>query len=61
LASVNLPGGVQRMRTSEDQLQMRALFQEQDLVSVSCRCMCRRCLYAHTPMELVGIHDVCPS
>lgn len=33
LASVNLPGGVQRMRTSEDQLQMRALFQEHDLVS----------------------------
>ena len=26
LSSVNLPGGVQRMRTYEDQLQMRTLF-----------------------------------
>ena len=33
LASVNLPGGMQRMRTYEDQLQMRALFEENDLVS----------------------------
>lgn len=33
LASVNLPGGVQRMRTYEDQLQMRSLFQEHDLIS----------------------------
>ena len=32
LSSVTLPGGVQRMRTYEDQLQMRALFAEQDLV-----------------------------
>lgn len=33
LASVNLPGGMQRMRTYEDQLQMRSLFEENDLVS----------------------------
>lgn len=33
LSSVNLPGGVQRMRTCEDQLQMRTLFTENDLVS----------------------------
>ena len=32
LASVNLPGGVQRMRTYEDQLQMRSLFAENDVV-----------------------------
>lgn len=32
LSSVNLPGGVQRMRTYEDQLQMRSLFTEGDLV-----------------------------
>lgn len=32
LSSVNLPGGVQRMRTYEDQLQMRTLFEENDLV-----------------------------
>lgn len=33
LSSVNLPGGVQRMRTYEDQLQMRTLFTENDLLS----------------------------
>jgi len=33
LSSVNLPGGVQRMRTHEDQLQMRSLFTENDLIS----------------------------
>ncbi|CAE7355440.1 EXOSC2, partial [Symbiodinium microadriaticum] len=33
LASVNLPGGVQRMRTYEDQLQMRSLYMENDLIS----------------------------
>ena len=33
LASVNLPGGIQRMRTHEDQLQMRSLFSEGDLIS----------------------------
>lgn len=33
LSSVNLPGGVQRMRTQEDQLQMRSLFTENDLIS----------------------------
>lgn len=32
LSSVNLPGGVQRMRTYEDQLQMRTLFAENDVV-----------------------------
>lgn len=32
LSSVTLPGGVQRMRTYEDQLQMRTLFVEGDLV-----------------------------
>ncbi len=34
LSSVTLPGGVQRMRTYEDQLQMRALYQENDLLSM---------------------------
>ena len=33
LGSVNLPGGAQRRRTMEDQLQMRALFVESDLIS----------------------------
>ena len=33
LSSVNLPGGVQRIRTYEDQLQMRTLFAENDLIS----------------------------
>lgn len=33
LSSVNLPGGVQRMRTHQDQLQMRSLFTENDLIS----------------------------
>lgn len=32
LSSVTLPGGVQRMRTYEDQLQMRTLFTEHDLI-----------------------------
>lgn len=35
LSSVNLPGGQQRIRTYEDQLQMRSFFQEHDLISVS--------------------------
>ncbi len=34
LSSVNLPGGQQRMKTYEDQLQMRSFFQEHDLISV---------------------------
>lgn len=38
LASVNLPGGVQRMRTYEDQLQMRSLYTENDLISVNSMC-----------------------
>eukprot|EP01035_Chromulina_nebulosa_P017688 gene17688-23278_t len=33
LSSVNLPGGAQRIRTYEDQLQMRTLFTENDLIS----------------------------
>lgn len=33
LSAVNLPGGVQRRRTHEDELNMRALFTEGDLVS----------------------------
>ncbi|CAN0006465.1 unnamed protein product, partial [Hapterophycus canaliculatus] len=33
LSSVNLPGGQQRMKTYEDQLQMRSFFQEHDLIS----------------------------
>lgn len=33
LSSVNLPGGAQRIRTYEDQLQMRTLFTEGDLIS----------------------------
>eukprot|EP00611_Tribonema_gayanum_P008819 TRINITY_DN18456_c0_g1_i1.p1 TRINITY_DN18456_c0_g1~~TRINITY_DN18456_c0_g1_i1.p1 ORF type:complete len:296 (-),score=92.88 TRINITY_DN18456_c0_g1_i1:25-912(-) len=33
LSSVNLPGGAQRKRTYEDQLQMRTFFKENDLIS----------------------------
>ena len=33
LSSVNLPDGEQRMRTHEDQMQMRSLFEEYDLIS----------------------------
>lgn len=33
LSSVNLSGGVQRRRTFEDQLNMRSLFKEDDLIS----------------------------
>ncbi|CAM9265595.1 unnamed protein product [Chrysoparadoxa australica] len=33
LSSVNLPGGECRMRTYEDQLQMRSFFQENDLIA----------------------------
>lgn len=33
LSAVNLPGGVQRRRTHEDELNMRAFFKEGDLVS----------------------------
>lgn len=35
LSAVILPGGVQRRRTSADQLAMRDFFSERDLVSVS--------------------------
>lgn len=35
LSSVNLTGGVQRRRTTEDQMHMRSYFTEHDLVSVS--------------------------
>lgn len=35
LSSINLSGGVQRRRTTEDQLQMRSILSEHDLVSVS--------------------------
>jgi exosome complex component RRP4 len=35
LSAVNLPGGVQRMRTYEDQLSMRTLFSENDLVGMA--------------------------
>lgn len=45
LSSVNLPGGQQRMRTYEDQLQMRSFYQEHDLISVSL-CVCMLCLVA---------------
>lgn len=34
LSSVNLPGGVQRRKTYEDQLNMRSLFAENDLIVV---------------------------
>lgn len=34
LSSINLPGGVQRRRAYEDQLNMRQFFQENDLISV---------------------------
>ncbi|KAK9834028.1 hypothetical protein WJX81_004480 [Elliptochloris bilobata] len=33
LSSVNLPGGVQRRRTAEDELNMRSVFEEGDLIS----------------------------
>lgn len=35
LSAVSLPGGVQRRRTQEDELNMRSVFKEGDLVSVS--------------------------
>lgn len=35
ISAVSLPGGVQRRRTAEDELQMRNIFKEGDLVSVS--------------------------
>ena len=34
LAAVSLPGGVQRKRTYEDELQMREFFEEGDMISV---------------------------
>lgn len=34
LSAVSLPGGIQRRRTAEDELQMREIFKEGDLVSV---------------------------
>lgn len=37
LSSIILPGGEQRRRTAEDQMQMRGFFREHDLVSVRCR------------------------
>ena len=37
LSAVNLPGGVQRRRTAEDELNMRALFAEGDAISVGAR------------------------
>lgn len=37
LSAVNLPGGVQRRRTAEDELSMRSIFQEGDVISVSSR------------------------
>ncbi|GAB4813623.1 hypothetical protein N2152v2_000669 [Parachlorella kessleri] len=33
LSAVNLPGGVQRRRTAEDELSMRSIFQEGDVIS----------------------------
>ena len=33
LSAVNLPGGVQRRRTAEDELNMRAVFREGDLIT----------------------------
>jgi exosome complex component RRP4 len=36
LSAVNLPGGIQRRRTTEDSLNMRAFFTENDVISVSC-------------------------
>jgi len=37
LSSVNLPGGIQRRRTQEDSLNMRAFFSENDVISVRAR------------------------
>jgi len=33
LTSINLPGGVQRRRSEEDQLNMRNFFKEGDIIS----------------------------
>lgn len=33
LSAVNLPGGIQRRRTAEDELNMRAVYEEGDLIS----------------------------
>jgi exosome complex component RRP4 len=35
LSAVNLPGGIQRRRNAEDELRMREVFKEGDLLSVS--------------------------
>lgn len=37
LSAVNLPGGVQRRRNADDELNMRQIFQEGDLVSCEVR------------------------
>lgn len=43
LSAVNLPGGIQRRRNAEDELRMREVFKEGDLLSVSvCLLMCVR-------------------
>lgn len=34
ISAVSLPGGVQRRRTAEDELQMRVIFKEGDIISV---------------------------
>lgn len=38
LSAVHLPGGVQRRRTAEDELAMRDIFTEGDLISVRVWC-----------------------
>lgn len=38
LSAVSLPGGIQRRRTAEDELQMREIFKEGDIVLVCCSC-----------------------
>ncbi|MCJ1422127.1 hypothetical protein MMC29_000006 [Sticta canariensis] len=35
LSAVNLPGGIQRRRTAEDELNMRAVYEEGDMISLS--------------------------
>jgi exosome complex component RRP4 len=48
LSSVTLPGGEQRIRTYEDQLQMRTLFEEDDLICAEVQMVTDNILHLHT-------------
>jgi exosome complex component RRP4 len=44
LSAVQLPGGIQRRRTSDDELNMRQLFKEGDVVVAEVRRFVPRCM-----------------